>query len=354
VTDRTAPDSTGASIGSSNGRDDEPSGVPPVVVIGASAGGVTALERLVAGLPPDLPAAVLVVLHLNPSGVSLLPEILGRAGSLPTAHATDGEPLRAGTVRVASPDRHLHVADGHIVVDRGPHEHGHRPAIDKLFRSAAASHGRAAVGVLLSGMLDDGVWGLDEIRRAGGTTIVQDPADAQFPALPSAAIDAGVAELVVDMGEMAQAIDRAVRSAETREHTSQPLDDPPDEPIEPHTFSCPACGGAMQRHAEWRDGEMYRCHTGHLYSSATLSVAQVAKVDEAMWAALRSLHEQAALSRRIARRLDPSSTRRNRQLRRAEIAERRADVLHEFLTVAGGSEDAETDDVVEVGDVEAS
>jgi two-component system, chemotaxis family, protein-glutamate methylesterase/glutaminase len=322
-----------------------PPEVPPLVVVGASAGGVTALERLVAGLPHDLPAAVLVVLHLNPSGVSLLPEILGRAGSLPTAHAVDGEPLRAGTIRVAPPDRHLHVADGRLVVDRGPHEHGHRPAIDRLFRAAALSHGSAAVGVLLSGMLDDGVWGLDEIRRAGGTTIAQDPADARFPALPTAAIDAGAVDLVLTVDEMAAEVERLVRSSVADGVDPQPLDDPPGEPDEPHAFTCPACGGAMQRHAERHDGEMFRCHTGHLYSSSTLSVAQRTRVDEAMWAAYRSLREQAALARRIAHRLDTNSSRRNRHLRRAEVAERRADVLHDLLTDADDGEQVDRDQI---------
>jgi two-component system, chemotaxis family, protein-glutamate methylesterase/glutaminase len=328
--------------------------VPPVVVVGASAGGVTALERLVADLPHDLPAAVLVVLHVNPSGVSVLPEILGRATSLPTAHAVDGEPLRAGTIRVAPPDRHLQVVDGRLVVDRGPHEHGHRPAIDRLFRTAALSHGSATVGVLLSGMLDDGVWGLDEIRRAGGTTIAQKPSDAQFPALPTAAIDAEAVDLVLSVDEMAAEIEHLVRSAAADGADPGSLDDPPDQPDEPHRFTCPACGGAMQRHAERRNGEAYRCHTGHMYSLATLSAAQNTKVDEAMWAAYRSLREQAALARRIAHRLDPTSTRRSRQLRRAEIAERRADVLHELLTASDGAEKIDGEHVVVTSDVEAS
>jgi two-component system, chemotaxis family, protein-glutamate methylesterase/glutaminase len=336
-----------------------PQFVPPVVVVGASAGGVTALERLVADLPEDLPAAVLVVLHLNPSGVSVLPDILARAGPLPAAHATDGEPLRAGTIRVAPPDRHLHVAAGRLVVDRGPHEHGHRPAIDRLFRTAAVSHGPATVGVLLSGMLDDGVWGLDEIRRRGGVAIVQDPAEARFPALPTAAIEADAADLVLSVGQMAFEIERLARIAAARAPQSQRLDTPPGEPEQPEEFTCPACGGAMQYHSERRNGEVYRCHTGHLYSATTLSEAQMTKVDEAMWGAYRSLREQAALARRIAHRLDPSSTRRTRQLRRAEIAERRADVLHDLLTTSDEVEEV-TPVTVDAGrldhaaDVEAS
>jgi two-component system chemotaxis response regulator CheB len=140
-----------------------------IVVIGASAGGVEALRTVVSGLESDLPAAVFVVLHLAPGGTSVLPSILQRAGNLPATHPTDGEAIENGRIYVAPPDHHLLIDEGTVRIVRGPRENGHRPAIDTLFRSAARSHGPRTVGVVLSGVLDDGAAGLATVRRPGAT-----------------------------------------------------------------------------------------------------------------------------------------------------------------------------------------
>ena len=141
-----------------------------LIVIGASIGGVPALSRLAARLPPDLPAAVLVVLHVG-SKASVMPELLASKGPLPAAHATDGQPLRNGCIFVAPPDRHLVVVDGVLRVRRGAWENGYRPSIDVLFRSAARWYGPRVVGVVLSGALDDGAAGLASVSEAGGLAI---------------------------------------------------------------------------------------------------------------------------------------------------------------------------------------
>ena len=159
-----------------------------IVVLGASAGGVEALSTVVGALPAEFPAAVFVVLHLAPAGLSLLPEILGRAGALPVRHAADGAAIEPGHVYVAPPDHHLVVEAGVMRVTEGPIEHRARPALDPLFRSAADAYGPCVVGVVLSGMLDDGAAGLQAVKRCGGATIVQDPDDAMFRGMPANAV----------------------------------------------------------------------------------------------------------------------------------------------------------------------
>ncbi len=165
-----------------------------VVAVGASAGGVEALTNFAAGLPPDLPYAVLVVLHVPVGAPSVLARILDRAGPLPAAQAVDGEALQAGTIRVAVPNRHLLTYGRKIALSDGPTENGHRPAINALFRSVALAFGHRAVSVLMSGVLDDGTLGTAAIRSRGGTTIAQSPDEALFPAMPLNAIDAGVVD----------------------------------------------------------------------------------------------------------------------------------------------------------------
>jgi two-component system, chemotaxis family, protein-glutamate methylesterase/glutaminase len=183
-----------------------------LVVFGASAGGVDPLKRIIDGLPADLPAAVGVVLHVPKTG-SRLPEILNRNGELPAVHAADGELLRWGYVYVAPPDRHLLVQDEHCVLADGPRENGHRPAVDPLFRSAAAEFGERTVGVVLSGTGADGVAGLQEIASAGGCVIVQDPGEAAFPGMPTAAIVRDHPDCVTKVGDIAAAIVEALRGA---------------------------------------------------------------------------------------------------------------------------------------------
>src|SRR5215218_4372253 len=159
-----------------------------IVVVGASAGGVEALMQLVAGLPAELPASVFVVLHTAPTSESVLPEILSRSGALPASAARDGERHERGHIYVAPPDSHMLLADGRIRLTRGPRENGHRPAVDPLFRSAARAHGPLCVGVIVSGTLDDGTAGLRFLKGRGGAALVQDPADALYPGMPSSAI----------------------------------------------------------------------------------------------------------------------------------------------------------------------
>jgi two-component system chemotaxis response regulator CheB len=186
-----------------------------LIVIGASAGGVEALLTVVAGLPAQLPAAVLVVLHVPTDARSELPAILSRISRLPVAHATADQALVPGTITVAPPDRHLTVRGEALHLSSGPRIHGHRPAIDPLFQTAAHALPGRVIGVILSGALDDGTAGMLDIQVAGGVTIVQAPDDALVPGmprsvlenmkvdrvLPAAAIPAALVELVGEPDE---------------------------------------------------------------------------------------------------------------------------------------------------------
>lgn len=198
--------------------DDAVSGAPARVVgIGASAGGVDALIRLVANLPGDTRAAFLVVLHVPATSRSLLAPILDRRGALTAEVAVEGEPLRADRIYVAPPDRHMVAEDGRIRLLRGPKENGSRPAVDPLLRSLAAVYGPAAVAVILSGALGDGSDGAAHVKRAGGTVIVQAPADATVPSMPESALATVAAvEAVLPAAEIGPALARLATARMSR------------------------------------------------------------------------------------------------------------------------------------------
>jgi two-component system chemotaxis response regulator CheB len=182
-----------------------------IVAIGASAGGVEALRAVVGSLPPDLPAAVVVVLHLDPRHESMLAPLLGRHAQVPVHRAVQDEVLAAGTVYVAPPDHHLLVANGHVELSHSARVHYARPAIDRLFESVAAAAGARAIAVVLTGMGADGAVGLATIKRAGGTTIVQDPQSAEYPAMPRAACASGDVDHVLPLAAVGPAIAAVAR-----------------------------------------------------------------------------------------------------------------------------------------------
>ena len=182
-----------------------------MVVIGASAGGLEALQRLLGALPGNLDAAVLVVLHTSNHEGSVLPNILGRAGPLPVSHPKDGAAILKGHVYIAPPNVHMIVADGHLQLIAGPRENLHRPAIDPLFRSAAAVYGPRVIAVMLTGLLDDGTSGLMVVRASGGEAIVQDPDTAMFASMPRSALKQVPDAHVVGLREIPDTLVRLCR-----------------------------------------------------------------------------------------------------------------------------------------------
>lgn len=299
-----------------------------VIAIGASAGGVETLTRLARGLPSDLPASVLVVLHRDAEGPELLSRILDDAGPLHAAAVRDGQRLEHGRIYVAPPDRHLLVGGDSLQLRRGPRENRARPAIDPLFRSAAVSCSSRVTGVLLTGRLNDGTSGLLAIRRCGGLAVVQDPSDAAFAEMPRNALAHVAVDHVLPVGAIAPALAKIAASprppsVEPPEHlriealiAAQELTVMPDQqrlgPISPLT--CPDCHGAMVEIVE-QGLIRYRCHTGHAFTLEVLQLAQSEAWERTLYAAERAQQEQAMLSRRLAEAA--SGAAQARWLRRA-------------------------------------
>jgi two-component system chemotaxis response regulator CheB len=318
-----------------------------IVAIGASAGGVEALGRLIEGLPPELPAAVFVVLHVLPTGTSLLPAILDRGGLLPAAAAIDGEPVERGRVYVAPADHHLLVRADRVVLSRGPRENGHRPAADPLFRSAARAYGPRVVGIVLSGSLDDGTAGLRLVKDRGGVTIAQHPSDALYPGMPASAIEHDAADFVVPMAEMpdlvcelvdAQIELESVIPGDVRQQADLSEDDPRGGTLSPIT--CPECGGSLWEHDE--GGVLrFKCQVGHAYTRESLDTAHGQALEVALWTALRSLEERADLLRRLARRSRGPARMTAGLEAKAEAVLRHAEVVRGVIATLGRDPTAE-------------
>jgi len=267
-----------------------------LVVVGASAGGVEALRAFVAGLPSALPAAIVVVLHLPAGGNSALASILARSGALPAVTATDGMPLVRGRIHVAPPDFHVLVHGGALRLSRGPTENGHRPAVDPLFRSASIACGPKAIGVVLSGALDDGSAGMVAIAARGGVVVVQDPREALFRSMPDSVLRYVRADHVLAaraMGDVLRdCIGRTVPDEQPR-----PVEDQAPGISSRSGFSCPDCAGALVESGSGQ--EQFVCRVGHAWTSDALLEAQSSNLERTLWTALRTLDEKSALCRRL-------------------------------------------------------
>jgi two-component system chemotaxis response regulator CheB len=319
-----------------------------IIVVGGSAGALEVLRTILHELPESLPASVLVVLHMSADSPGLLATVLARHAVLPVREAEDGARIRRGHIYVARPDHHLLLEDDRMRVRRGPKQNRHRPALDPLFRSAAVTYGPRVIGVVLTGNLDDGTAGLRAIKDRGGLAVVQDPREAEFPGMPESA----VSHVDVDLRLPAREIARALVAA-----ASEPLDAaaPPPRPdleIEvrsdsgegrmedmeaigtPSVFTCPECSGTL-----WEVGDddlpRFRCRVGHAYTSESLVAEHDDALEDALWAALRSLEENATLARRMAKRFRSNPATQGlavRYVRKAEVHDRHADELRRALT----------------------
>jgi two-component system chemotaxis response regulator CheB len=331
--------------------------LPRCIVIGASAGGFEVLKELVAQFPADLAVPVFVVLHIPAYEPSLLPEILDHFGPLPAMHPDDDAQIEAGVVYVAPPDHHLLIDDSHVAVKKGPKENGFRPSIDALFRSAAYSYGPGAIGVVLSGALNDGASGLWSIKRLGGIAIVQDPYEARYPSMPRSALEYIEADYKVRSTEIAPLLARLASEQPAQEtELGNGIDEDfnrmakeiqiaagvnlPEKTVlnlgELSPFTCPECKGALVRITE---GGLFRfrCHTGHGFTADALLKGVMETLSELIWQTTRGFQEASMLLEHIGQHMQES-----KQVAQADVFLSKARELNQqasrFQTIALGHE----------------
>lgn len=258
-----------------------------IIAIGASAGGFEAIQKLVSGFPRDLQAAVFVTQHLFERSAGILPEILNRVGPLPAMHPWEETHIQMGRIYVAPPDYHLLLTPESVHLGHGPKENMQRPCINTMFRSAAAAHGERVVGVLLTGLLDDGAAGLWEIQQNGGATVVQNPDEAAYKSMPESAIRGLNVQYIVRLAEMAPLLTRLTMG--DRDTQQQPVGtrEPMDGSV---SQACPECGGVMHAHKLGRLVE-YQCHVGHRFGLKTMIAEKSGVVERSVWTAISQSEE---------------------------------------------------------------
>ncbi|MEK6481996.1 chemotaxis protein CheB [Catalinimonas sp. 4WD22] len=295
---------------------DKPEKISQVVVIGTSAGGLSALKKLISQLPKDFPLPVLIVRHISPDATgNILLDQLNKLNTVKCQHAKSGNNLKAGNLYLAPSDHHLLIGgDLKMLVTKGAHENRSRPAIDPLFRSAAVAFGTGVIGILLTGYLDDGTAGMKAIKRCGGICIVQDPDEAEYPDMPRNALNNVKVDYCLPIYEMGTLLDQLI-SRKLQKRKAVPEDVLIEAKIAERVlsdlssvnnlgdqvpFNCPGCGGVL-----WQVGKdsdlRFRCHTGHAYTAAYLLAEQTNKIEETMWTALRMFEERKNLLTAMAR-----------------------------------------------------
>jgi two-component system, chemotaxis family, protein-glutamate methylesterase/glutaminase len=328
------------------------------VVIGASAGGSEPLIRLFELLGTRSTQAFFVAVHISEAG-SALPVVIGSRAQMPVRFAFDGEQIEGGTVYVAPPGAHLIIAGDGIRTVAGPRENGHRPAIDPLFRSAAAVAGPFVTGVLLSGALDDGVAGLAAIAKAGGRALVQDPDEALHPSMPRTAIERVPVHAVLPIDGIARELTAAWNGRQRSQETTM---DEPSASMEPvgtpapgeggdqemerldrigdaTGLTCPGCGGALWEVVE-NGVPVLRCHVGHVYGIESFSFEQSVALETSLWAAVRALEEKQALLERLSEQANEAGRARSAHdfAARADEMRMRAESVRAVADAVGSAE----------------
>ena len=320
-----------------------------IIVIGGSAGGAAALHQLVADLSPDLQASIFVVTHVPVHGAMLLAGLLEARTDLPVAYAQDGDPILPGRIVIGPPDRHLLLTPNGVRLGLGPRENLSRPAIDALFRSAAVAFGGRVIGVVLTGMLNDGASGLLAVQQSGGAAVVQDPLDAQAPEMPRAALRAVQTEHVVGIAGMARLLESLAREEAPLGRPASPalrleVEIAKGERLgaerlrtvaDPSTFNCPHCSGVLSQMKV--EGPLrFRCQTGHALTGEILDDCHDLELERAMGIALRIVEERVALVRRLAEDARVQGATAAAELHEARVADyaEQADILRHAVLAA--------------------
>ena len=321
-----------------------------IIVIGASAGGVYALKELVALLPHDFDATIFLVVHVSPHSPSYLPEILNHSGPIKAVHPKDGELIQPGMIYIAPPDHHLLIEYEQVIVKKGPKENRFRPSIDALFRSAAYTYGPRVIGIVLTGMLDDGTSGMWSVKRLGGICIVQEPEEAMYASMPNHVMEYVDVDYVIPVNKMGLLLSDLI------------TEQVPDEPnliqeelkrIEAEVniaaqdnafdmgildmgeltpLTCPECNGAL---ISIKEGKLirYRCHTGHAYTANSLLAETTKVVEESFWKGIRALEETVILLEQSGQHFAEggNKTVSEQFLQKSRETKERARQAHEFI-----------------------
>jgi two-component system, chemotaxis family, protein-glutamate methylesterase/glutaminase len=319
-----------------------------IIVVGASAGGITALTQFIKALPKDFKPSIFIVLHLAPHSPSYLAHILTSAGVLKARTPTDGEQIQQGMIYVAPPDHHMLLEARKVLVKKGPKENRFRPSIDALFRSAAYVYGPRVVGIVLSGLLNDGTSGLWTIKRMGGICIVQEPDDAEYPSMPMNALEYVEADHIVPAAEI-PAILNAIQANKKKpklsikerqllemEITIAREDNAFEMGIlnmgEFTPFTCPECNGVLIRLVEGKFIR-FRCHTGHAFTASALLAEVTKTVEDKLWQGMRGLEETAMLLDKISEHFDSQGSSDSSRFfkRKAASIRKRARTIHDSV-----------------------
>lgn len=322
--------------------------ISKVVVIGTSAGGLNALKKLIIQLPKDFPLPVLIVRYISPDATgNVVLDELNNLNTVKCQHAKSGNSLKPGNLYLAPSDHHLMIdEDLKMLVTKGAQENRSRPAIDPLFRSAAVAFGPGVIGILLTGYLDDGTSGMKAIKRCGGTCIVQDPDDAEYPDMPRNVLNNVKVDYCLPISEMGGLLYQLIPQKLLKripvpedvlieaEIAERVLSDLPsvNKLGNQVPFNCPGCGGVLWQIS--KDSDLrFRCHTGHAYTAAYLLAEQTNKIEETMWTALRMFEERKNLLTEIAR--GGKGVGSESALERAKMSQVHIDRIRAILKTAG-------------------
>lgn len=320
-----------------------------MVCVGTSAGGIRALEEFVTQLDPAIDAAFFLVLHLSRKGIgNYLFQRLQESTTLQCGIGKNGEPIRKGHIYIAPPDEHMILAKGHIIIGKGAHENRWRPSINNLFRSAAGTYSGRVIGIVLTGMLDDGTSGMGSIKRCGGITIVQDPNEADHPDMPLSVLDNVEVDHNVSLTKMGELLKEIIRDTDPVE-IEVPYDVKVETAIdqristrvdnltqfEKSEINCPDCGGGLYI-TQKEHPTHYRCHVGHSYTDRELLIRMSEVMESTFWTSLRMMEERRTLLLKLARKDQERGydTSAGRHLQRAKEMEVHIENLKQILFTA--------------------